>query len=223
MAKTKVNVEPRFSVNKLGEYLTSKSAHRRKRIIEEQKYPPAYITTLYREVREAIIKYVIHNYDEDIINEAIESINKSTLKDTEKENSVLALKEILSADLPDLTGITKSRYKGRNPKLNEEGLDISVNPDVILKIGNKVGAIKIHIIKTEKSRLNDEASKLVGIMLHKFVQEHVAGSKELADNSLCISIDCFGNSHDIAPKSTSRRWTNIHAACEEIVSRWDSL
>ena len=219
---TKVNKEPRFSVNKLGEYLTANSS-RRKAIIKDQKYPSPFITGMYKEVRQAIINYVIKDYDDSIIFDAIEKIKKSSLKDNEKENSILALNETLMADLPNLDGIKKTRYKGKNPKVRVEGLDISVNPDIILKKGDKVGCLKIHVIKTPSNRLNDEARKLVGTMLQEFTERHVISGSEEADTKLCISIDCFGNSHDIAPKSNKRRWLNIHAACEEIVLRWPSV
>ena len=219
----KVNKEPRFSVNKLGEYLTANSS-RRKAIIKDQKYPSTFIVSKYKEVKQAIIKYIIKDYDEKVITEAIAKIkNSSSLKDTDKENSILALREILKTDMPNLDGIKKTRYKDGNPKVNVDGLDVSINPDIILKKGNKIGCLKIHVVKTEKNRLNEEARKLVGTMLYKFTETHVVSEAEEAEIKLCISIDCFGNSHDIAPKSNSRRWLNIHAACEEIVLRWPSV
>ncbi len=220
----KVNKEPRFSVNKLGEYLTAKPA-RRKKIIYDKQYPKPFQGTVgYKEAREAIIKYISKDYDESIILDAIETIKKSTvLKDNEIENSITALKTILKADLPDLSKVKKTRYKATKEYLNIEGVDISVYPNLILRKGDKVGCINLHIIKTESNRLSKEASKHVTTVQHKFLETYVCKDGETVNPLMCISIDCFGNSHEIGTKAFSRRLSNIQTACEEIVLWWDSL
>lgn len=219
----KVNKTPRFSVNKLGEYMGA-TASRRKRIIYDQKYPSSFIVSQYKDAKEAIIKYIIKDYDETIITDAIEKIKKSVLlKDQDIENSILALNEALKTTLPDLSPYKKTRCKDDNPKINIAGLEISVNPDVVVKSDKKVGCIKTHVIKTEQNRLTQEASLYVGVLLHKYTVDNLLSKGVTADPNLCISIDCFGNSHETAPKSITRRLANIQAACEEIVLRWDSV
>lgn len=218
----KTNKTPRFSVNKLGEYMGA-TASRRKRIIYDQKYPSSFIVSQYKDAKEAIIKYIIKDYDENIITDAIEKIKKSvTLKEQDIENSVLALNEALKTNLPDLSSFIKTRCKDNNPKININGLEISVNPDVVVKNGNKVGCIKTHVIKTEQNRLTQEASLYVGVLLHQYAVANLLSKGESADPNLCISIDCFGNSHETAPKAIARRLSNIQAACEEIVRAWES-
>lgn len=218
----KVNKTPRFSVNKLGEYMVA-TASRRKRIIYDQKYPSSFIVSQYKDAREAIIKYIIKDYDESIITDAIEKIKKSSsLKELDIENSILALKEALNNDLPDLSSYKKTRCKDSNPKINISGLEISVNPDIIIKNNNKVGCIKTHVIKTEQNRLTQEASLYVGVLLYQYTEANLISKTELADPKICISIDCFGNSHETAPKAVARRLSNIQAACEEIVRAWES-
>ncbi|WP_053004309.1 hypothetical protein [Flavobacterium sp. ABG] len=219
----KVNKTPRFSVNKLGEYMGATAA-RRKRIIYDQKYPSSFIVSQYREAKEAIIKYIIKDYDETVILEAIDKIKKSTiLKEQEIENSVLALNEALKTNLPNLSPFKKTRSKDDNPKININGLEISVSPDIVVKNGNKIGCIKTHVIKTEQNRLTQEASLYVGVLLHQYTEANLLEKEQSADVNLCISIDCFGNSHETAPKAIARRLSNIQAACEEIVLRWDSV
>jgi hypothetical protein len=219
----KINKTPRFSVNKLGEYMLA-SASRRKKIIHDQKYPSNFIVSQYKEAREAIIKYILKDYDENIIIEAIEKIKNSiTLKENDIENSILALNEILNNNLPDFSNFKKQRCKDNNPKIVIAGLEISVNPDIVVRNGKKVGCLKTHVIKTEQNRLNKDASEYVGVLLYQYAQNNLLKDGESVDPNLCISIDCFGNSHETAPKAVTRRLSNIQAACEEIVLRWDSV
>ncbi len=223
MAKVKEVKEPRFSVNKLGEYMGAKASRRRK-LIHDQKYPSPFMTSRYRVAREAIVKFFISGYDETIITQAIDEIRVSALKDEEKDNSILALEEILKTDLPDLDGVTIQRYNPRKkPKLTVKGLDVSVNPDLVLMKDDKVGCLKVHIIKTVSSRLNNEAQKLVGTMLTNFTDLYLTEEDTPPFKNYCISVDCFGNSYEVAPKSDSRRWADIEAACEEIALRWESI
>jgi hypothetical protein len=223
MSKIKVHDEPRFSVNKLGEYLTANPS-RRRRLIQDQKYPPAFITSRYKMAREAIIRFIMKGYDEAIIYDAIEEIKESTLKEEEKENSILALNETLKTDMPDLDGVKIKRYNPKKkPKLHINGLDVSVNPDLVLQKNDNIGCLKVHIIKTERNRLSEEAQKLVGTLLWKYADHYLTDDDQPPFKDYCISIDCFGNSHEIAPKSDSRRWSNIQAACEEIALIWDSV
>lgn len=219
----KVNKVPRFSVNKLGEYLVA-TPSRRKKIIYDQKHPSAFIVSQYKEAKETIIKYIIKDYDENIITDAIVKIKNSTLlKEDDIKNSVLALNEILNCKLPDLSSYKKTRHKGDNPKIKIAGLEISINPDIILKKGNKVGCIKTHVIKTEQNRLSKEASTYVSTLLHQYTEKNLLELGDAPDVNICISIDCFGNSHETAPKAIVRRLANIQDACEEIVLRWDSV
>lgn len=222
--KQKINLKPRFSVNKFGEYLVSTSSSRRKRIIHDQKYPPTFIVIAYKDAREAMIKYIINDYDENVLKDAIKKINDSVILDqAEKDNSILALKEIAKCNLPDLSSYKKSKYKEDNSKLKISGLDISVNPDVVIRKGNKVGCIKIHVIKTEQNRLPKAGSEFVSAILQLYTESYLLKDGESVDGKICISIDCFGNSFQVAPKSVKRRLENIQDACEEIVDRWDSV
>lgn len=220
----KTRKEPRFSVNKLGEYLTAKPS-RRKKIIEDQKYPKPFPGTVgYKEARKAIIKYIINDYDTNILLDAIKSIKKSTiLKSNEIKNSIEVLDTVMLAILPDLSKVKKTRYKGKKEYLNINGVDISVYPNIILRKGNKVGCINLHIIKTVQNRLSKEASKHITTVQHKFLEAYVCKTGETVNPLLCFSIDCFGNSHEIGTKAFSRRLSNIQTACEEIVLWWDSL
>lgn len=49
--------EPRISVNKLAQYVTSR-ATRQNQILRTAKFPPDYITTYYRDAAEAIARFL---------------------------------------------------------------------------------------------------------------------------------------------------------------------
>lgn len=219
----KVHKDPRFSVNKLGEYIFA-TPSRRKKIIIDQKYPSAFIISAYKEAREAIIKYILKNYDSTIIEDAISEITASVmLKEHEKENSIMALKAVENMTLPDFTTYKVTRYKGDNPKIKIMGLDLSINPDLILRKGNKVGCIKIHVVKSEQNRLTKDSSSYVATLLQIYVEKHIVEVGEVSDVKICLSVDCFGKTYEEAPKSVKRRLSNIDDACDEIVGRWESI
>ncbi|MFD2602830.1 hypothetical protein [Flavobacterium suzhouense] len=219
----KVHENPRFSVNKLGEYLTATPA-RRKRLIEDQKYPNTFITSVYKIAREAIIRYIIKDYDESILDKAVAEIKASvSITDQDRDNSLLILKLIRKHSLPDLSSYKKTKYQLKNGNLSIKGLKVSISPDIILRKGNKVGCIKIHIIKTESQRLDTEAGLAVSTLLHQYIGSNIIDEDEKVDPKTCISFDCFNNSYETAPSAIKRRMGNIEAACEEIVLRWDSV
>ncbi len=52
--------DPRISVNKLAQYVTSKAA-RQNQILRNAKYPPTYITAYYRDAGTAISRFLASN------------------------------------------------------------------------------------------------------------------------------------------------------------------
>ena len=227
MAKKKVVKEPRISVNKLGEYLTSNNPSRRMKILEDQKYPKdSFGPTRYKDAREAIIKYIISGYDKKILKEALVKLNKKTafsdFEINDKENSIAVVETVLKTKLPVFKGAKLSRYKGRNPKIVNSNVDISIMPDIVVKANGKVGCLKVHIIKTHP--LSSEGQKYVSTLLHQFTEENLLDKAHpKADTKLSISIDCFGKTHEIAPTSVMRRKSKIHDACRVIEAIWKSL
>jgi len=227
MIKAKVNKEPRISVNKLGEYLTSNNPSRRRKILEEQKYPnKGFGGTRYKEAREAIIKFIINGYDESYIADAQKIIKAklavSEYEKSDKSSSLEVLEAILSSNLPDFKGAKLSRYKGKNPKVIISNVAISIKPDITVKYKKKIGSIKVHIIKSNK--LNSEGQKYVATLLHQFSEKNLVNTNyPKADTKLSVSIECFGKTHEVAPKAVSRRNSKIEDACKEIDSLWASL
>jgi hypothetical protein len=65
--------DPRISVNKLAQYVTSRAA-RQTQILRNAKFPPDYITTYYREAAEAISRYLASDMQDAAILEPIREV-----------------------------------------------------------------------------------------------------------------------------------------------------
>ena len=219
---------PTISVNKLGEYLVTNPT-RRKRIIQDQKDPSEFIVTRYKDAKDSIIDFIINGYNDTFITNGISQISakksSSTFADNDKKTSLECLGVISSNSFPVLNGVTFIKLISHK-KLEIEGVDISIAPDVIIKGIDKkgkhfVGAIKIHISKS--NTLNEEAKKYVATLLHQHIETNVAQSNEYASHEHCFSIDIFTKKFETAPKSYKRRRLQIASACEEIALWWSKL
>lgn len=220
--------KPKISLNKLGEYLQA-NPQRRKKIVSDAKNPKAFIVTRYGDAREAIKNYFTSGFNEEVLNASIEAHETkdtaSVFQEQDQALSIELLEVMLDLDLPDLSDFSVNTYEGANPKLDISGVDVSVNPDLIIRgdyRGQKVvGAIKLHISKS--NQLDEEGAKNVATMLKEFVENHIAKDDEKVHLPLCISVDTFGKSVGTAPKSFKRRMTHISSACEEIALWWDTV
>lgn len=216
---------PRMSVNKLAEYMIADPL-RRRGLVKDQKHQKPFKAARYNEARTAIKEYLGSNYNESMIEVVIENLTaKGSLEDWQKDNrdnSVLALEKILDTDLPDLEDYEVKYNDGENKLIRLSGLDISVNPDVLLthKDTGKIGGIKVHISKIHE--LHDPALRYVATMVkYSFIDAGIDEKK--IDNDACISIDVFGSSYDKSPKSYKQTLGRIEAACEEICMRWERI
>jgi hypothetical protein len=220
--------KPRISINKLGEYLQA-NPQRRKKIVSDAKNPKPFVVTRYSDAREAIKNYFTSGFNTDILDASIEAHQgkdpASEFQEQDQALSIELLEMMLDLDLPDLSEFSLYVYEGANPKLNIAGVDISVNPDLIIRSDNRgqkvVGAIKLHISKS--NQLDEEGAKNVAILLKEFVENHIAEDGEKVYLPFCIAVDIFGKVVCAAPKSFKRRMTYISSACEEIALWWDSV
>lgn len=220
--------KPRISINKLGEYIQS-NPNRRRKIVHDAKYPQNFIVTRYGDAREAIKNYFVSDFDPEILNKAIEDHESkdcnSDFQEQDKALSIESLENALELELPDYSSIVISPYTGDNPRLEVSGVEISVNPDLMItgKIRNMniVGAIKFHISKS--NQLDTEGSKNVATLLKEFLETYIVQNGEKVDLKYCISVDTFGKTIEQSPKSFKRRMQNISSACEEISLWWDKL
>lgn len=225
--KLKSKKNPRISINKLAEYLEANSA-RRKKIVHDAKYPENYIVTRYKDARDTIKKYIIGGGDEDIILEKLDQLTEikpdTDFQEQDLKLSIEALELFLDFDISALVGCEIHEYD-ENKFIKVSGVEISVNPDLIVKkkIGKivNVGSIKIHISKSNP--LNSNSQKIVGVMLHNYINDYVLKKGEVANEKLNLSFDIFQNTFEYCPSAIKVRLRQIEAACEEINLWWEKL
>lgn len=223
-------LQPRISINKLGEYLVA-SAARRRAILNDQKYPSVFITARYEEAQDTIVEYFTSkNREESIIIEKIGDLlnkkSKSAFELQKAQGCADALEFFYdNSDLLDIPAEAKitsglSSYK----KLKVQEVDVSVRPEIILRGENKkgkyIGAVKFYFSKTYE--LNDNSGEYIATIVHKYLDDNIC-TDEKCDLKYCYVFDVFNKKIYTAPKSFKRRRNDIDAACEEIKIRWDSI
>lgn len=220
--------KPRISVNKLAEYIEANPT-RRKQIVIDAKYPQDFITARYKEVRESIKSFLINDRDEDIALAAIEDLKlkkvKTDFQEQDRNLSIESMEAILEIDLSELDGLNLSNHDDENKLIDIMGLDISVNPDIIItsnkgKIIQK-GALKAHLSKT--NQLSEEGQSLVAVLVHEYVSKFLLKKGEISSQKLCFSLDIFSETMLCCPKAYKLRLKRVEAACEEIVLWWATL
>lgn len=231
----KVVLKPQLSVNKLAEYLTADSS-RRKKILQDAKYPEEFKTTRYKEARLVAKQYIAGKVDKTYVQKGIASFKQKEIEAAKIPNnefqvndnklSAIVLEQLLAISLADLKGVAVIDYAEPNKKIMTKGLAISVYPDLLTTktIGNtpNVGCIKLSLVKKS---LSDESQKYVGVLLYEYAKKYIVDSNkgEVVGNKLCMSLDIFKQQFAVCPPSTITRLKKIEDACEEIVSRWDSI
>jgi hypothetical protein len=223
----RIRATPRISVNKLGEFLTTSSPTRRRRIVREQKLPSEVVVLHYSKAWEPIAKYLKNGCtDPAPIADAITKIRNATPTSdwvaSDNANTITALQHFLEAAklLPEATYI-----KGQNeaPPLVISGVEVSVRPDFILRMTKRektcTGTLKIHYTKDDDKALSKSGQEYVATLCHLWATKH--GPKSYApDPSLCFSLDLFRRHLVEAPKSVTRRMAEIEIACSEIAAVW---
>jgi len=230
MTNMKTRRSPRISCAKLGEYMVS-SPTRRRRIISDQKWPSDFIAPRYTEAQEVVAGFIRRGgNDISLIECAIDRLLKASAKskwhEQKNELCIDALKSFMNVapDL-DLRGYALRQTGNRQAKMKMGGVEISVRPELLVRIERKgkpssAGAIKLYFSKN--NRLSADAANYVGTMLHEFACEFVPPLETAAPGD-CILIDVFAERIYLAPRATKRRRSELIDGCAEIATMWDSI
>lgn len=227
--KRKVIKTPKMTVNKLAEYLISKP-YRQRGILTQLKYPDdnKFGPTAHTDSREAIKNYLINEFDRSIIEKCIQTLTSKKGSDHQKKvdkSSIETLKTLLESENLEVDAFSYNEYAGDNPKMNIEGVEISVYPDVIVsstkRNKNYIGALKIHLSRTFP--LTDEGGKYVGTILNKFSEDNLVTESLLTRPDHNISFEVFSDNFIECPTSFKKRSENISAGCMTISAIWNSI
>ncbi|UZR95306.1 hypothetical protein [Chondrinema litorale] len=221
---------PKISINKLGEFLTANSTRQRK-ILETFKNPDEnrFTYTYYSDARKAINAYLQSNFNAEIILKCLDYLrNKGINNDfleNEKRNSIEALEFVLNTNAIN-KNLIYSALDIHKKNIIIEGVDVSVNPDIIIrKVNNKginkFGIGKVHI--SQSTELPEDTSKYISAILYMYAIENIVFDNEQLDNKLCISYDVFRDFTSICPNSIIRITNDIKSGCKNIRAIWDSI
>lgn len=222
---------PRISVTKLGEYVGSRSAARRKTILVDQKYPKPFKTAIYNDCFDPLVGFFVDAaHDPTTVKAAIKAIQARTaVTETEemrRQVNSQALDHLLKtvASLP-LNGITFRKTPQSTKPLHIAGVEVSIRPELELVITGKGGAVHYGLLKLYLSKshpLTDEAGNYVATLIHSYASHLFTGLKSV-DRKHCFVFDVFQEKLFVAPVNHTQRRKDINAACEEIANRWPSL
>jgi len=223
----KLRETPRFSLNKIAEYMTATPRRRRSLIIDQICPPTAKIIT-YEEARKACVRFLCdpEQTGRKLVDLAATFRDRAALNPDEYHSQCLiASARALEGFAPiservrpkGIVAVAGPR-QGANVFLS--GVRITVSPDVsLLELGTerRIGAIKLHFSRS--APLSHESLQYASTLVH----ECLGRDGDSPIKSRCISVDVFSQNSDVAPRSVRDRIKNLDAACEEIAERWPSL
>lgn len=220
----------KISVNQLAKFLASNSAQHRS-IIKTQIENNTFTAAYYRDAQKAITDFLLDpSRNEDCVIKAIDTLEKSTANGDYEiarlGNNIEALDSFLMMydKIQYLENCQIQEVSLPCPKVNIEGVDISVAPNCIVSGTYRghgvVGAIKLYFGKLEP--LSDEMAATITVVTKRFLEENFQQSGS-ARHQICQVVDVFAKSVYPAPSSHIRKIREIAAACEEIKFWWDAL
>jgi hypothetical protein len=223
-----VRPKPRISVGKLGEYLVA-TAHRRRSIIHDQREPSPFKTARYTVAERAIRDYILHDFDETILERAETRLGLHEPRNKPDEQRVKLCCEALAAvrriDLSAaLHGANARRGEPTPPTLTFGPVTVSVRPEVIIarrdkRRGVRSGAVKLYFSKTHP--LDEKSGEYIGAIVHQHGLEFPQNAAPIDYKSIFV-VDVLAQKVFGAPRATERRLKDARAACDEIAIGWDS-
>lgn len=193
-----------------------------------QKYPQGFVVTRYNDARSTIVDYFLKGKGdkkavEAKIGDLLKRTYKTSFRNQDNQLSIEALSAFRKTKTLDLSNFSVSRSDNKGNKLNVNGVDVSIDPDIVFhgKFKGKpfVGAIKLHISKG--NNLDSNSGKYVCTLLRHYLQINHGSSMILPE--FCILFDIFSGQYFFAPKAFKTLRKEIEAACEEITRLWDKL
>ena len=221
----------RISVNKLGEYITSKAA-RQRNILYNQKFPADYVTPFYDDASEAISLFIAEGMGRPaILENRIKLLEQTPANTVRQQRRTLANIEAIETfegmiDKLDLSGIECRLGSQSPPRMPIRNVDVSVRPDVILtrppakKRGQAVGALKLHFPKTNP--LSEDMAGYVSAVVTRFCDSYLTDDG-VADSRLCCVVDLASGAVYPGIASVRQRLKDVEAACEQIFNLWPAI
>jgi hypothetical protein len=130
-------------------------------------------------------------------------------------------------DIPDLLpldGLTLTALPNSQTDLSISGVAVSVRPEILLRGVHRgqevIGALKLYLPKTYP--LTAATADYITTTIHQHLTTYPPAPIPV-DYRLCFVADVSARTVFAAPRSYTRRRSDIVAACEEIAVRWPKI
>lgn len=212
---------PRISLTKLAEYLVA-SAGRRRAILEDQRFPSAFMAGRWTEAYPAIADVIRHHGDRRLIAQYLAEW-RSRVPTSDFEAAKLSLwiqaMTALADQVDDLDLASYSFVDGRaEAYASLAGVEVSMRPDLLVA-GDEPGALKIYLGKSKALTANtpgrDGSGTYAAALLHIWAEDELWASPKR-----CLVLDVFSKQLFTAPAKPGPRRRQALAACQEIALVW---
>lgn len=222
-------MEPKISINKLGEYMAA-SASRRKQILRDQKNPAAFKASRYKPAREAIVQFIEGGMNDEETalaraNELRADQSGTDFMIQDRRLSADAIEDFLPlAEELEIEALSvQSGDAFSSETMNFGGTRVSMRPDALLRnheTGAVIGCVKLNFSKS--APLQNGAAEYVATALRAHLEQNLSAPGVVRPEH-CYVIDVPSGAVSSAPKANKKRLNDLNAAGEEIAARWDSV
>jgi hypothetical protein len=220
--------DPRFSMNKLAEYVVAPSALRRRNLIRDQIRVSAYKAARYKEARPPMVGFLV-NPSQSIgtllgaasrLRDMVPTLPERDERRKYYMESARAVESfaLIAEKLRPKKLIAVAGRRGADMEMG--GLRVLVGPDAyFVERGTerRVGALKLHCSKTYP--LDIEGLRYASTMLYAFLQS----GDDVPAPGACVTVDVLTRLYEYAPGRIRNRMRTLEAACQEIVGMWPVL
>jgi hypothetical protein len=220
----KVRERPRMSAPKLGEYMDVRNAHRRERIIFDQKFPATFKVAHYSNAESAVRSALLDGGHVETTLEqratvlgARTSVNKHRADAQRNCIDGIGAFGLLWNSL-GLEGVYRLAPVGQLMVL-VDGVELTARPTVLLRRELPNGRVEngaLQIVFRKEAALERRGAEAAAFVLHRALLR--AGHDATA--KLCIIADVFAGQWYAAPLMSKRLRNEVGATCREIAVRW---
>lgn len=222
---TRNRSNPRISITKVAEYMVA-TPGRRATILRDQKYPPAFKASRFRDAYTALSEILVDGGGVRAIDTQIAAWRSRT---PTKRFQAECLSNCIDALTAFRALMVRGEFDGMSflPGMTEAyaelgGVDLSVRPEVVIS-GRTPGAMKIYLGKTspltEDVRNRPGSSSYATTALNYWAE----GAFRSAPPELSLVVDVFAGKVHRAPARQRNRRNDLLAACQEIAVVWGSI
>jgi len=229
--------KPHLSVNQLADYLVSSETSRMSILRHSKEDSSGQAGAIYySKVRRDIQTFLcdpmrsvsILNESETLFSQRTSDSTLSVFWQTEAKHSIAILHNMHSLH-NKISRFTFLKAPYRQPKLEIEGVDISVKADVLVRgKDNRIGAAVLRMTKNDASSPSkisrrEKMGKYAATIVRRHVEQNLVKQGQKIDPKLCMSIDVQYGEVFFCPPATTQRIKNVENACQMIAAVWPML